>query len=145
MISISNTFTQLYHVNCNDMVCEQVVDEWRLFSNWSAARSCSQLYCFGASPSVMSRCRILVPGEGDGRVSSDHVSCVRGTSCPIAIARGKGRWAATICPAVIGSMGDQVLARPLTQPLFGAWERHAVWCVIELSLLMCETLPPHGT
>lgn len=100
MFSISNTFTQPYHVNRNDMVCEQVVDEWRLFFNWSAAHSCSQLYCFGASPSVMSRCQILVPGEGDGQVNDDHVSCVRSTLI-MSHSNSEGGRAGELLPSVL--------------------------------------------
>ena len=45
--------------------------------------------------------------------------------CPVVKARleqvGRiARRAATICPVVIGSLGDQILARPSTLPLFGA-------------------------
>ena len=80
------------------------------------------MFCFGASPSViiMSRCQILVPCEGDGvgerlprvlLLEARHVTSQR--------ERGKGLRGEL--PPSVGSLGDEVLARPSTQPpLFGA-------------------------
>ena len=82
------------------------------------------MFCFGASPSVimMSRCQILVPCEGDG--VGERLPCVLLLEARHVSARegeGPEERAAAICPASVGSLGDEVLARPSTHlPLFGA-------------------------
>ena len=89
------------------------------------------MFCFGPPPSViiMSRCQILVPCEGDG--VGEWLPCVlllEARHVPAREGEGPEGRAAAICPTAVGSLGDEVLARPSTQPHCLVHERETYIC-----------------